>query len=268
MNKHILIIGGGIAGMSAGIYAQKNGYTATILEMHDKPGGQLTSWVRNGYRFDYCLHWLAGSDHGVYRDIWEEIGAIDEQTEIINHPDFVRMVDETHGEFYIYNNLDDWETYLIQFAPGDEKAISKLCRMMRKADNMDQFESAPGLRKISDYFRFFVETGSFIPIILRYFKSTTEELIQNLGFKDPKLLHFLGLLFGGRDFSALGFLMMMGWAHAKNAGYLKGGSFPMAQRIAQKFRDLGGTFRFNARVKKLMWKEIKRKGLPWKMGKH
>ena len=49
--KSILIVGGGIAGLSAGIYAQLNGFQATILEMHDKPGGQMTAWDRNGFRF-------------------------------------------------------------------------------------------------------------------------------------------------------------------------------------------------------------------------
>jgi thioredoxin reductase len=37
-DKDILIIGGGIAGLSAGIYARKNGYSATILEMGTREG--------------------------------------------------------------------------------------------------------------------------------------------------------------------------------------------------------------------------------------
>ena len=37
--KSIIIIGAGIAGLSAGIYARKNGYAATIYESHTVPGG-------------------------------------------------------------------------------------------------------------------------------------------------------------------------------------------------------------------------------------
>jgi heterodisulfide reductase subunit A-like polyferredoxin len=37
-DKELLIIGGGIAGLSAGIYARRNGYSATILEMGQRPG--------------------------------------------------------------------------------------------------------------------------------------------------------------------------------------------------------------------------------------
>lgn len=34
MKKDVLIIGGGVAGLSAGIYGQLNGYNTEILEMH------------------------------------------------------------------------------------------------------------------------------------------------------------------------------------------------------------------------------------------
>ncbi len=42
----ILIIGAGIAGLSAGCYAQMNGYRSQIFELHYLPGGLCTSWRR------------------------------------------------------------------------------------------------------------------------------------------------------------------------------------------------------------------------------
>ena len=58
VDRSLLVIGGGIAGLSMGCYAQMNGYRSTILEMHDKPGGLMTAWTRKGYTIDYCIHWL------------------------------------------------------------------------------------------------------------------------------------------------------------------------------------------------------------------
>ncbi|MEL6276389.1 MAG: NAD(P)/FAD-dependent oxidoreductase, partial [Bacteroidota bacterium] len=252
--KSIAIIGGGIAGLSAGIYGQKNGFDCTIYEMHHQPGGQLTAWERNGYWFDFCLHWLVGTDHGTYHDIWNETGAIDDQTAVINHRTFVKIEDEVFGSFHIYNNLDEWERYLIGLAPEDEHPVRKLCRMMRKSDQLDQFEDAPGLRSPFDYFRSFIKIGSFWPILLKYGKRDSKELIEDLGFTNQRLRYFFNNLFGGQDFSAIGFLMMLGWAHAKNAGYLKGGSLAMTRRMANKFRSLGGHFRFENRVKEIIVK--------------
>src|SRR3989304_2375133 len=50
--QSIIIIGAGIAGLSAGCYGQMNGYKTRIFELHDKPGGLCTAWKRKGYTFD------------------------------------------------------------------------------------------------------------------------------------------------------------------------------------------------------------------------
>jgi len=75
MNRKMIIIGGGTAGLTAGCYAQMNGYETTILEMEDTPGGLCTSWRRKNYLFDGSVAGLAGSAPGspIYR-LWEEIG--------------------------------------------------------------------------------------------------------------------------------------------------------------------------------------------------
>jgi len=39
MKKKVMVIGGGIAGLSAGVYAQKCGFDVTILESHGIAGG-------------------------------------------------------------------------------------------------------------------------------------------------------------------------------------------------------------------------------------
>ena len=75
--KKIVIIGGGIAGLSVGCYAQMNGYDAHIFEMHNLPGGLCTAWKRKGYTFDNSIHWLTGtSPKSAFHRIWQELGAI------------------------------------------------------------------------------------------------------------------------------------------------------------------------------------------------
>ena len=62
--RKIIIIGAGIAGLSAGIYARKNGYDATIYEMHYLPGGMCTAWKRKGFTADSCTSRLLLSISG------------------------------------------------------------------------------------------------------------------------------------------------------------------------------------------------------------
>ncbi|MBP1769111.1 MAG: dependent oxidoreductase, partial [Candidatus Aminicenantes bacterium] len=60
----IVIIGGGIAGLCAGVYLRRCGFETEILEMHAVAGGLATSWGRQGYTFENCIHWLVGSKEG------------------------------------------------------------------------------------------------------------------------------------------------------------------------------------------------------------
>ena len=59
--KKIIIVGAGLAGLTAGIYARQSGFDVTIYESHNIPGGASTSWRRKGYYFEGGLHWLTGS---------------------------------------------------------------------------------------------------------------------------------------------------------------------------------------------------------------
>ena len=41
-----VIVGGGVAGLSAGIFAAKEGHRAIVIERQDIAGGNLTGWRR------------------------------------------------------------------------------------------------------------------------------------------------------------------------------------------------------------------------------
>lgn len=45
---------------------------------------------------------------------------------------------------------------------------------------------------------------------------------------------------------------MLGWYHQKNAGYIKGGSYPLAQRMVEKYLKLGGVISYKKKVEKIV----------------
>jgi phytoene dehydrogenase-like protein len=47
-------------------------------------------------------------------------------------------------------------------------------------------------------------------------------------------------------------VMMLGWFHAKNAGYLIGGSLPLALRMAERYESLGGKLFLQKKVKTIL----------------
>ena len=50
--KKAVIIGSGIAGISAAVRLRNKGYAVQVLEKNEYPGGKLTQITENGFRFD------------------------------------------------------------------------------------------------------------------------------------------------------------------------------------------------------------------------
>src|SRR5262252_10825317 len=128
----VIIIGGGIAGLCAGVYAQKSGYLAEVLEMNETAGGLATSWRRGDYTFETCLHWLVGSSpHGRMHAQWQEVFDIDKLT-FVYPEEFVRLEDEKGESLGIYANVDRLEAELLQRAPQDAVEIRRLTSAIRR----------------------------------------------------------------------------------------------------------------------------------------
>jgi phytoene dehydrogenase-like protein len=252
MNKKIVIIGGGVAGLSAGIYARLNNFDAEILEMHSVTGGQCTAWDRNGYRFDYCLHWLVGTRKGPFNDIWKETGVLNDKIEIIDHDVHTKIFTDDGKEFIIYTDLDKWEEYLCNLAPEDADKIKKMCNEMRKSAFLQPYSDPPGLRKFGKTISSMFSMMPVILLFIKYGRKSCDQYFKKLGFKNETLKNALKSIYGSRDFSALAFIMMFAWFNQKNAGYLIGGSLPMANRMTKRYLGLGGKLTTKTRVSKIV----------------
>jgi phytoene dehydrogenase-like protein len=73
----LVIIGGGLAGLSAGCYARANGFSVTIVEHNLALGGVCTAWRRGPYLVDGCIHWLTG---GPFQSLYDELGILSRVT--------------------------------------------------------------------------------------------------------------------------------------------------------------------------------------------
>ena len=252
MSKKIVIIGGGVAGLSAGIYARLNGFDTEIIEMHSITGGQCTAWDRKGYRFDYCLHWLVGTRNGPFNNIWKETNVINDNVEIIDHEVHTKLFAADGREFIIYTDLNKWEEYLCKLAPEDVKRIRKMCSDMRKSAFLQPYSDPPGFRKLRHTVTSMFSMMPVMILFMKYGRKRCDEYFTMLGFTNESLKYFLNSMFGSRDFSALAFIMMFAWFNQKNAGYLIGGSLPLAQRMTSRYLEFGGILRSKSRVTKII----------------
>ena len=78
MQKKVIIIGAGVAGLSAAFYSRRKGYEVAVYEQGNSPGGVSTCWIRHGFTFDGGIHWLVGSSEHIqpFHKRWIETGAL------------------------------------------------------------------------------------------------------------------------------------------------------------------------------------------------
>jgi phytoene dehydrogenase-like protein len=251
MVESIVIIGAGIAGLAAGCYAQMNGYRSRIFELHSLPGGLCTSWKREGYTFDGCIHWLVGSGEGsAMNRIWQELGAVQGQP-MVDHEEFTRVEGPEGKTWIVYTDLNRLERHMKELSPSDAPTIETFCRAARRlAVAGDAMAPGGGLVQM---LRTGLKLLPAVPSFLRYSRTSVAAFAAR--FRDPFLRQAFLDLFEMPDFPMLGMLMTLAWMNNHDAGYPIGGSLAFARAIEKRYLELGGEIHYRSRVQKILVEE-------------
>lgn len=211
--QKIVIIGAGIAGLSAAVYALKCGYQVEVVEMHDMAGGLAMSWRRGSYTFETCLHWLVGSGpDGDFHARWQDVFDIGRLT-FVNPEEFVRIETEGGDRLSVYTNADRLEAELLRRAPLDRAAIQELTRSIRSLGKFRMLDPSGGL---ADNWLNMLRDLPVFPLLGRLSKISGKEYGSR--FSDPLLRSF----FSNGDIgkmSAIAIILSLAWMNAGNAGY-------------------------------------------------
>jgi len=247
--KQVIIIGAGLAGLSAGIYARQSGFDATIYERHTIPGGASTSWRRKGYYFEGGLHWLTGSspESQLYH-YWREVGALDDSVEVHNRdPFFSYELDGVRAS--LYRDIEKLRAHLTAISPEDRREINKLCADVKKFTKMEMpVMDLPNLKAKNPAKFPLSKLFAMMPAMprMKYYQNmTTREYSEK--FKSPLIRKLICNMIGDL-FNASGVLFTISTLASGDGGYPVGGSIAMAQRMAKKFLSLGGVIQFKTKV--------------------
>lgn len=250
--KKVVIVGAGIAGLTAGIYALQSGFDATIYESHTIPGGASTSWRRKGYLFEGGMHWLTGSsEKAPINNLWREVGALDDSIKFTYSDPFL-AVDYNGRTAYVYRDAEKLRRHFLEVSPEDEKEINQLYKDIKKFSKMSMpimdIKGVKVKKKTSVPLSLILGMLPAFPRLPFYTKQTVKEYAAR--FKNPLLrLMFENII--GPDFNAMGMVGTLAAFSAGDGGYPEGGSLGMAKRMADYFQKLGGTILYGKAVQKV-----------------
>ncbi|MDR2071674.1 MAG: NAD(P)/FAD-dependent oxidoreductase [Treponema sp.] len=250
---NVVIVGAGIAGLTAGIYAQKSGFDVTICESHTMPGGNCTSWRRKGYLFEGGMHWLNGSGDGKsLNKLWREVGAITGATRIMYNDPFLAC-DHEGQRVSLYRNMEKFEAHFYETAPEDREVIRKLCRDMRRFARVNiPIGDIPWLKVRGKKKMPLGELVRMIPAVSRMAplgNITAEAYAER--FKNPALRLLLSNVVGP-SYNAISLFFILGCYVSGDGGYIEGGSLAMVENMVKQFTALGGNIRYSSRVDRVL----------------
>jgi phytoene dehydrogenase-like protein len=242
----IVIVGGGIAGLSAGIHGQLNGFETEIFEQNASAGGECTGWDRGGYHFDGCLHWLVGSKPGTpVNTLMHTVGALDETVGIVNH-EYFYCAEENGETVYMYRNVDRLEKHLLAVSPQDEKLIRETCKAIKALGKLEMPLDKPAeLYSTADNLKMLPKIFPYMGLMRKYSSVTIEEFANQ--FKHPLIQNAFKQGYP-TNLSALVLLMIFSSLNQGDSGLPLGGSKKLAERMAQKYASLGGKIHYSTAV--------------------
>lgn len=261
MPKKIQILGGGIAGLTAGIYAQKMGFESHIYEQHSISGGECTGWDRQGFHIDGCIHWLAGTKGGSeLGKIWRDIGALG--ADAIHQPDRFCTAERDGVTVSLYCDIDKLQKHLTMVSPPDKDEIDALCEAIHIIKEPGIPTMPPDMMNPLELFRL-VRGMSDSAKIMKRFQLPLADYVQR--FHHPAIQQAL-VSFLPASNSAYILPYNMGVLSSGNGGRPAGGSRALARRMTQKYTSMGGEVHLGRKVKRIEVEKNRATGISFSDG--
>lgn len=259
MSERVLIVGGGISGLVAGVYARRAGFEAEIYEQNALPGGECTGWDRQGYHIDNCVHWLIGTRPGsALNELWNTVGALGPGVT-------VRRADQMYTSCLSGERLTLWQDAartrreMLALAPQDAPAIRRLLADCGRAKNVTiPAALPPELMGPAEGLRLLLGTHGALALFRAYKGVDTAALAAR--FSHP-LLRCAITDFCTPESVGSSFPMAYGNFIGGDGGLPAGGSRGMALRMAQRFQELGGRLFCGRRAEQILLREGRAVGL-------
>lgn len=121
----VVVIGGGLGGLSAAAHLARDGFKVTLVEQHEIPGGYVTTFDRAGgkYTFEVSLR-VTGSaqKEGMLRSVLEGAGILD-QVDIVELPEICRIITPDYDLVWPQRDPDEVVEQLVQIFPNEARGI-------------------------------------------------------------------------------------------------------------------------------------------------
>lgn len=254
----VIIIGAGMAGLTAGAILGKAGLKVRILEAETQIGGYAAGFNRNGFSFDTSIHWLNQLKSGSLSfEILDYLGADFPKCKPLTR--IRRYKGDTFDYLLTSNPLELRETLLQDF-PDEKEGIQRFFRdtlalsgcmdktqfLMRTHKSMSIWESMGwGWKALRWFFPMF-----------KFIRASAEEGVKKY-FSNPQLQSIFC-----SEMEMMSVVVPFAWAFSGDyQAPPEGGSEAIPRWLKNRIDESGSDVRVNQRVKRILTEENRAAGV-------
>ncbi|MBC7532188.1 MAG: phytoene desaturase [Oligoflexus sp.] len=250
--KTAIVIGSGFGGLAAAIRLQAQGFSTTILEQRDKPGGRAYVYHEDGFTFD------AGPTVITVPQCLEELFALagkkmSDYIELLEVQPFYRLFWEDGTVFNYSNKEDDLLAQIGKRNPADVKGYQDYLTYAEKVyvEGYEKLGQVPFLR----FWDMVKATPQLVKLnAQRSVYSTISRYIKD--DKTRQALSFNSLLIGGNPFEISSVYTLIHPLEKKfGVHFPKGGTHALIRAMVKVFEDIGGSIRCSCPAERIVTHE-------------
>lgn len=252
--KEVIIIGAGLAGLSAGVFAQMNGYRSRILEHGAQPGGVAAWWKRGAYTFDGGIHFAMGHTPGTgYYQLCEQLGILP-AVKLVGIETYGRFLHQPSGwSVTVTRDLDRLAADLKARSPADGRLVDEIVSAARGMRGYDLgglgMSTPPEMSGPLDQIGQMWAMRKLLKYMIGRLGRPMSGYVQ--GAQDPVLGLFLENLFLPQ--SPVFFVaMLLAMLADGQLAFIEGGCQAYVGAIEQRYRALGGEIAYRSTVKEIL----------------
>ena len=230
MQYDAIIIGSGLAGLSAGAKLSKEGMRVLLVEQHNRVGGCATTFKRKDFTFEVGLHELngLGKNEHLYK-VYQDLEVSDNLT-FLKIPEFYRLI-IADMDLNIPDDTNQYRDILIKNFPHEEMGIRKYVESINQIrDNVFQLPQNKIIKNLLTPF-----FPILFPKMIFNMKKSVGEFLDSIIQDDKLNLVLLGNLLYYHDDPYT--MSLIYWSVAQSsflagANFVQGGSQKLSDHLA------------------------------------
>ncbi len=232
MKYDVIVVGGGLGGLTAGAKLAKSGKSVLLIEQHDRVGGCATTFKRKDFTMEVGLHEMDGLHRGDMKTrIFSDLGILDE-LEFLKVPEFYRFVNGRY-DVVVGHNPDEMIERLTKIFPSEKKGIQAY------------YELIVNIRQV-------IKTGQ-----IDHNDTIGDFLDRSIKDEDLKLILLGNLGYFHDDpysLSLIYYCMAQNSYYTGGGNFIKGGSQQLSNALARIIEENGGRVVLNHQVTRIHYR--------------